>query len=113
VSFSNLDDRQIDDPIIRAYMRKVVLEMCNSYDENLTSHYVTSDEVYRPDLLSYRVYGTADLRWVVLLAGGVEDEAEGLAEGELLKFPPAAWIREQIRKFSADDPECYGTLTED
>lgn len=113
MSFSNLDDRQVSDPIIRAYMRKVVLSMCNSYDDNLTQHYVTADEVYRPDLVSYRVYGTAELRWVVSLAGGIEDEAEGLAEGELLKLPPAAWIREQIRKFSADNAEVYGTLTGD
>lgn len=111
-TLSRLDDRNIEDPVLRSYMRRVVKQMCDSYDPNLTPHYVTADESYAPDLIASRVYGSETLRWVVTLAAGLEDEADPIAVGTLLKFPPAAWIREQIIHFS-DDGNVYGTLKED
>ncbi|MCC7928268.1 hypothetical protein INR35_26240, partial [Escherichia coli] len=41
-------------------------------DKNLTIYYVLPDEQYRPDLLAYRMWGIAELRWVVTLAAGLE-----------------------------------------
>lgn len=99
---SRYDDRNIADPILRAELRKEVLAMCESNDQNLTNYYVLPDEEYRPDLLAFRVWGTEDLRWVVTLASGNEDESQPMVIGRKLKLPPAAWIREMIRHFQYD-----------
>ena len=75
---SRYDDRNIADPILRAELRKEVMLMCESNDKNLTIYYVLPDEQYRPDLLAYRMWGIAELRWVVTLAAGLEDESQGM-----------------------------------
>ena len=93
---SRYDDRNIADPILRA--------------ENLTIYYVLPDEQYRPDLLAYRMWGIAELRWVVTLAAGLEDESQGMTVGKKLKLPPATWIREMIRHFQYDG-QVIGTLS--
>ncbi|EIQ71274.1 hypothetical protein ECEPECC34262_1794 [Escherichia coli EPEC C342-62] len=56
--------------------------MCESNDKNLTIYYVLPDEQYRPDLLAYRMWGIAELRWVVTLAAGLEDESQGMTVGK-------------------------------
>ncbi|HBN0506436.1 TPA: hypothetical protein L1N01_004141 [Escherichia coli] len=99
---SRYDDRNIADPILRAELRKEVMLMCESNDKNLTIYYVLPDEQYRPDLLAYRMWGIAELRWVVTLAAGLEDESQGMTVGKKLKLPPATWIREMIRHFQYD-----------
>ncbi|EJI7862440.1 hypothetical protein NGZ25_004504, partial [Salmonella enterica] len=65
---SRYDDRNITDPILRAELRKEVMAMCESNDQNLTIYYVLPDEQYRADLVAYRVWGIEALRWVVTLA---------------------------------------------
>ncbi|MDY8100199.1 hypothetical protein UX056_19935 [Escherichia coli] len=107
---SRHDDRNIADPILRAELRKEVMLMCESNDKNLTIYYVLPDEQYRPDLLAYRMWGIAELRWVVTLAAGLEDESQGMTVGKKLKLPPATWIREMIRHFQYDG-QVIGTLS--
>lgn len=52
----------------------------------------------------------AELRWVVTLAAGLEDESQGMTVGKKLKLPPATWIREMIRHFQYDG-QVIGTLS--
>lgn len=107
---SRYDDRNIADPILRAELRKQVMAMCQSNDQNLTPYEVRMDEQYRPDLLAWRMWGIHELRWVVTLAAGLEDESEGMTIGRKLKLPPAAWVREMIRHFQYDG-QVIGTLS--
>lgn len=58
----------------------------------------------------YRMWGIAELRWVVTLAAGLEDESQGMTVGKKLKLPPATWIREMIRHFQYDG-QVIGTLS--
>ena len=55
MSISRLDDRNVSDPIIRAYMHRAVVAKCNSYDSDLIPHDIAQDEIYRPDLIAQRV----------------------------------------------------------
>ncbi|MEE9647873.1 baseplate protein [Enterobacter soli] len=110
VMISRLDDRNISDPIIRAYMRQAVMEKSLSYDSDLISHDIQSDEIYRPDLIAHRIWGTLELRWVITLVCGLEDECEAMVEGTELTVPSLAWIRDQINTFSGNTPELDGTL---
>lgn len=107
---SRYDDRNVADPVLRAELRKEVMALCESNDQNLTVYYVLPDERYRPDLISFRAWGVPELRWVVTLAAGLEDESQGMTVGKKLKLPPAAWIREMIRHFQYDG-QVIGTLS--
>lgn len=84
--------------------------MCESNDQNLTIYYVLPDEQYRADLIAYRVWGIEELRWVVTLAAGLEDESQGMMVGQKLKLPPATWVREMVRHFQFDG-QVIGTLS--
>ena len=112
-TISRLDDRNIEDPIIRAYMRQAVMEKALSYDSDLLTYDIQSDEIYRPDLIAYRIWGTGELRWVISLVCGLEDECDAMTEGTELTVPTLAWIREQINAFSGSTPELDGTLYAD
>ena len=41
---------------------------------------------HRPDLLSYKYYGTPFLFWLILLANGLTDPFEGLNSGDNIKI---------------------------
>lgn len=111
VTLSRYDDRNVSDPVLRALLRQEVMKKCESNDQNLYVHYVRPDEQYRPELLAYRLYsGIHQLRWVVTLAAGLEDESEPMTIGQKLTLPPAVWIREMIRHFE-NDGQVIGTLS--
>lgn len=98
---SRLSDLNIEDDIVRAYFYGDVLAYSRDGTRTDCIEYaVKLDEVQRPDLLAYRVYGTPDLRWLVSLVADVEDEADPLPVGQVLRFPPAAWLRERIRHYT-------------
>lgn len=110
MTMSRLDDRNVSDVVIRAYMRQAIVEKCASFDTDLIPHDITEDEIYRPDLISQRVWETSELRWVITLVCGQEDESEALPVGTTLFLPEVAWIRELINKFSSRAPELDGTV---
>ncbi|WP_233503902.1 baseplate protein [Pseudocitrobacter sp. RIT415] len=110
MTISRLDERNISDPIIRAYMRQAIVAKCNSFDSDLIPHDISQDEIYRPDLISQRVWETDQLRWVITLVCGQEDESEPLPVGQALFLPTLAWIRELINSYSISKPELDSTI---
>ena len=46
-------------------------------------------DVARPDLLSYKMYKTPNLYWVILWMNGILDPFEGMYPGMLLRIPTA------------------------
>lgn len=96
-SLSRLSDQNVSDPIIRNAMYK---ELLTSNKDNWVSRAVSVDEEYRPDIVSYRVYGTAECSWLVLLVAGLSDELDSLPVGQELRYPPAHEVRQKIKQFS-------------
>ncbi|MDH0348188.1 MULTISPECIES: hypothetical protein [Aeromonas] len=98
---SRLSALNIEDDILRSYLFAAVRDyIADESNDQVLEYEVRLDEIYRRDLAAYRVYGNADLRWVFSVSADVEDEADPLPEGAILRLPPAAWIRETIRHFS-------------
>jgi len=112
VTLSRLDNQQIADPIQRSYLHRVVRDKSLTFDLDLITHFIALDEQYRPDLVSYRVYKTPELQWMVTLIYGNEDPAAAMKAGTELRLPPLAWVREQIRHY-ANGGEVAGTLIEE
>lgn len=95
---SRLSALNIEDDILRTYLLADVLEYVRDETNlDVIEYEINPDEKYRPDLVAQRVYQNADMRWVVSLVADVEDEADPLPVGSILRLPPAAWVRERIR----------------
>lgn len=98
---SRLSDMQIEDDVIRSMLYADVLALvADPGQSDVIAHDVLMDEKYRPDLVAYRVYGNPVMRWAVSLVADVEDEAEPLPVGVVLRLPTAAWVRERIRHYA-------------
>ena len=44
-------------------------------------------DLLRPDLISYKVYGTVDFWWIILLVNNIENPFVDLKEGMILEIP--------------------------
>ncbi|CAH0543005.1 hypothetical protein [Vibrio marisflavi] len=101
-SIPRLSDQNISDPILRAHYYKIVNDYINSTSSELVTYIIQMSEEYRPDLVSYRVFGSKDLAWLVCLASDLDDTADPLPVGETIYMPTAAWIRRSMRQFLTD-----------
>ena len=99
-TLSRLSDTQIEDVIIRSYLYQSILKAIEEQTIRTTAYEIRHDELHRADLVSHRVYGTDEARWLVMLLCGIEDEEEPLPIGTEIAFPEVSFVRERIRHFS-------------
>ncbi|QUM78777.1 baseplate wedge protein 53 (plasmid) [Moritella sp. 24] len=98
--YSRLSDMSIEDDVLRVELYKKVLNYIESTAniDDIILYEVKEDEQHRPDLLAYRVFGNDDLRWLVMLVAGIDDDFEAIPAGYDLAFPPLAIVRTMIRE---------------
>ncbi|MCG3884123.1 hypothetical protein I3271_05435 [Photobacterium leiognathi] len=96
---SRLSDLNIEDDILRADFYLRIMRYIKSPEATGIKHTIALDEPYRHDLVSYRIYKTVDLRWLVGLVCGVDDEAQPLEQGETYLFPSLIYVRREMRAF--------------
>jgi hypothetical protein len=60
---------------------------------------VKHNEEARPDLISYRLYGTSDLWWIVLWLNGIQDVWHDLVPDVALKYVPRSRIDDALKYF--------------
>ena len=100
MSESRLSDMSIDDDVLRVSLYKKILSYLSDSDnsDNIITYEIKEDEQSRPDLLSYRVYSTVDLRWLVMLVTGNDDEFASVSAGYDIYLPPLSVVRSYIRE---------------
>jgi len=97
-TISRLSPYNIPDDLIRS---DLYLEIRNGSD-TWAAYEIQPDEALRPELIAHRFYGTDLLKWVVLIAAGLDDMREQLDVGTTIRLPPTSWIRERIKYYSGD-----------
>lgn len=100
MTVSRISDEQVTDLVIRAYLYRHIIRALSRGEVDTQAYEIKHDEKYRPDLVSYRVYGTTEARWLVKLLCGIEDEETALPIGTVVRFPPVGFVRERIRHFA-------------
>lgn len=95
---SRLSPYNITDDITRVDLYREI----RAGSENWREYEVQLDEVLMPELISFRFYGTDLLKWVVLVAAGLDDMREPLEAGTRIKLPPTLWIRDRIKYYCGD-----------
>jgi hypothetical protein len=61
---------------------------------------IVEADVMRPDLISYKVYGTVDYWWIVLFVNDIEDPLDDITAGTILKIPNILDIYQFFKKYS-------------
>lgn len=56
-------------------------------DPTDTFYVLEAGDVARPDMISYKMYKTPELYWVILSVNGILDPFEGMYPGMLLRIP--------------------------
>ncbi|MCG7550967.1 hypothetical protein [Pseudoalteromonas sp. Of7M-16] len=93
-------DQLIEDVMLRGRMYREIIADIRAGNINTTPHTVALDEVSRADLISYRVYKTPALEWLVDVLAHREDKRDNIEANTKLKFPELAYIRQMIIKYS-------------
>lgn len=96
------------------YLQKLVIDDIAQYDlgsfdpdgydfgkENFLQ--VRQMDIARPDLLSYRAYGTMNYWWFLMWYNGICDVWNDLAENQVLKYPDLDVVREFLRSVKKDN----------
>jgi len=60
---------------------------------------VAASDLLRPDLISYKVYGTASFWWIILLVNEISNPFTDLEEGKILKIPNKLDIYEFRKRY--------------
>jgi hypothetical protein len=104
MSESRLSDMSIEDDVERVTLYKQILSYLSNADnsDSIIKYEIKVDEETRPDLLSYRVYSTPDLRWLVMLVAGNDDEFAVIPAGFYIYLPPLSAVRSIIREVRAN-----------
>jgi len=65
------------------------------------SYYQTTDaDVLRPDLISYKNYGTVSYWWIILYVNDIQSPLTDIVSGAILTIPNILDIYEFYKKFS-------------
>ncbi len=92
---SRLSPYNITDPLVRNELYREIRDG-QTLNNGWTAYEIQPDERLRPELSGYRAYGNENMKWIIMIAAGMDDMREFLAEGVTIKLPGAAWIRERI-----------------
>lgn len=93
MAHARLSPLTIQDPLLRAQFYKALRNPLPDWQ----SHEVALDEVFMPELISLRFYGTPQLKKIVVIIAQLDDMRGTLKAGSTLQLPPIKWIRQQIK----------------
>ncbi len=96
---SRLSIENISDSLVRARLYKEIRE--GQEDDEWPIYTIEPADELSPDFVAYKVYGTAELKWLILIASGLDDMRERMDSGLELRLPPVAWIRQKIKYYSS------------
>ena len=91
------DPLNIPDVLYRAQLYREIRAGATDWDK----WEISIDEQLRPDLISLRYYGSANFKFVVAIAAGLDDLRGSMQAGTRIALPPARWIRQRIRHYVA------------
>jgi hypothetical protein len=97
-TISRLSPYNITDDLLRSDLYREI----RKGNDDWPKYEIQPDEVLKPELAAYRVYGTDQLKWVVLIAAGLDDMREALEAGTKIQLPPIVWIRERIKYYTGE-----------
>lgn len=106
VLISRLSPYNITDDLRRAELYREIRDGQDNLD--WPSYEIQPADTLRPELIAYKVYGTAELKWLVMIAASLDDMRELMEAGDTLRLPTTAWIRQRIKYHKALEDAANG-----
>jgi hypothetical protein len=100
VTLNRMSPYNIKDDLIRAKFYKAIRDIKNDPEAEWLEYEVSPGEAFLPEVIAYRVYGSEEMKWVVLVAGHLDDMREALEYGTSIFLPAKSWLREKIKEYS-------------
>lgn len=94
-----LSPLNVSDPLVRVELYREIRDAQDSRPTGWVAYEVQPADALMPELIAYKVYKLDTLKWVVLIAAGLDNPRERLKEGETLYLPSTAWIRDRIKHY--------------
>lgn len=95
MALSRLSPYNINDDLRRAELYREIRD--GQSDLTWSAYTIQPGDILRPELIAYKVYGTAEMKWLILVAAGLDDMREMLTAGTEIRLPKAAWVRQRIK----------------
>ena len=99
-----LDPRVISHELVRAQLYRDI----RGGDLEWPVYTIRDDEVHLPELIAARHYGSDNLKWVVMIAAGLDDMGVKMTPGEDIQLPPQAWVRSRIKSYVDMEAKSFG-----
>jgi len=87
-----LSPYNITDPLMRTELYREI----RNGDPSWPTYIIQPNETLMPELTAYRYYGIEGLKWVVMIAAGLDEPRGAMEAGVELQLPPVQWIRQRI-----------------
>lgn len=95
---SRLSPYNITDDLIRSRLYREIRDGQSS--DEWPVYEVQPADVLSPELIAFKVYGTAEMKWLVMVAAGLDDMRERIEDGKAIRLPETAWVRRRIKYYS-------------
>lgn len=69
---------------------------------DLQFYRVRYQDIQRPDLISFNIYGTTNYWWFIMWFNGVSDIWNDLVENMILKYPSIDKVREAFKSYNKE-----------
>lgn len=99
MTLSRLSIYNIDDPLKRVELYRQIQHAQDGTHSDFNPYEINLDEEYSPELVSYRAYGTKELKWAVAIAAGLDDWRDTIEPGVTIYLPSRVWVRERIKHY--------------
>jgi len=99
--FSNrFSPDKLADPMVRARLYREIRRRTPRISQaSWQDRVVEPAETLLPELIAHREYGDHRLKWVILVAAGLDDYRLALESGETLVLPTIEWLRDRFRHY--------------
>ena len=67
---------------------------------SISYYRIEQRDLMRPDLISYKIYGTITYWWLIMMVNGIQNPLKDMIVGELLKIPNILDIYEFQKKWT-------------
>lgn len=94
---NRLSALQIEDPLIRVELYREIRNYQDNPPADWVEYEIQAADALMPELIAYKVYRLDNLKWLVMIAAGLDDPRERLEVGNIIYLPPTAWLRERIK----------------
>lgn len=103
-SGGKLSPLQISDPLLRVELyrkiRNAQLDQKYRNSDEWGYYEIQPGDVLSPELIAYKVYSLDALKWVVMIAAGLDDPRERLTSGAIIHLPTTGWLYDRIKHYS-------------